>query len=192
MKHKQIIDLHNANYMLRPSTGNTGYRTYNVFELESQSGEHPKNYAFMLFNDKIDIFNPQMSALRSGLIYSVKTLQPVFEELDFTPIAFVNTRIQGALFDKAYVDLITQEYDLRKHQDSFTRLKNMTVPQAVEDSQIFTQLYKFILHDDKTNRTKPMPYYITVGGYDNAYHKIVENRIIQTRFIKALQKMRQK
>ena len=119
-------------------------------------------------------------------------LQPVFENLDFTPVAFVSTRIQGALFDKAYVDLTTQEYDLRKHEDSFIRLKNMSVRQAVEDSQIFTQLYKFILHDDKTNRTKPMPYYITVSGYDNAYQTIIENKTIHTHFIKALQKMRQK
>ena len=190
MEQKQLVSPGNLEFMLRPNMKSADFHTYNVFELSSTPGQQPKNYAFLVYNQNIHMHTPMVSSLRTGLSQATLVLTPTFKKLNFTPVAFVAILVQGGLTPHAYIDPRTREYDMRKHEDYSTKLERMSVREHIETSQIFTQLYKFILRDNRTNKIKPMPFYIPVVGYDNSFEKIATDKDITACFINALQKMR--
>lgn len=191
MKQKQIISIRNMMKMLRPCTRTSYFGTnlYDVFELESVSGQPPVTYSFSFNGCIIRLYAPTKYILSKDICDSLATMKPIFEKLEFTPIAFVTTNVQGSLTPKAFVDLDTHEYDMRKHVEFDLRLSE---PEVTQQSDTFTRMYKFVLRDKKTNMAIPMPYYIEVPGSGNRFDRIVTDKNIQTRFIKALQKMRSK
>ncbi len=192
MEHKQLVTTKNMTQMLRPcmDTGDFCSTLYHVFELESAPGENPVSYAFSIHGDKLDVYTPTKYSLSGGICDSLASLKPTFEKLDFTPVAFVDVNIQGPL--NKFVDSKTREYDMRKHLDLDLRLPRLDFKEIARQSSMFTKLYKFILRDNKTNKIKPMPYYIEVSENDFCFDKIAKDKKVHTRFVNALQKMRQK
>ena len=190
MEQKQLINQKNLEFMLSPNMKSKDFHIYNVFELDSTPGQQPKNYAFLVCDQNIHMQTPMASSLRTGLAQSTDVLAPTFKKLNFTPVAFVAILVQGGLSPAAYTDPKTREYDMRKHEDYSIKLQGMSVREHIEHSQIFTQLYKFILRDNRTHKIKPMPFYIPVLGYDNSFEKIATDKDITACFINALQKMR--
>ena len=192
MEHKQIVTTKNMEKMLRPCmiAGDYSTNLYQVFELESMPDKYPITYAFSIHGNSIDVFKPTQYNLHGGLCESLAALKPTFQELDFTPVAFVTTHVQGPL--NKLIDPKTREYDMRKHADLDFRLPQLSVQEVQEQSKIFTNMYKFIVRDNKTNKIKSMPYYVDMNGSDSYFDKIATDVDIKSRFIMALKKMRQK
>ena len=192
MEYKQVVTTKNMIQMLRPcmNTGDFCSTLYQVFDLESAPGEYPVSYAFCIHGNTTDVYRPTKYNLHGGICDSLTALKPTFEQLGFVPVAFVDVNIQGPL--NKFVDQETREYDMRKHLDFDLRLPALNFTEVAEQSSMFTKVYKFILRDTKTNKIKPMPYYIEVSEEDVLFDKIATDKNVRMRFIRALQKMRQK
>ena len=194
MKQRPTVTTRNMIKMLRPCTRASCFdvNSYHIFELESVSGQSLETYSFSFAGPIIHRFTPTKYNLGGGICASLATLKPVFDSLEFTPVAFITTNVQGPLLHKGFADLNTREYDMRKHLGFGLRTPELDITEIKQQSSIFTNMYKFILRDKKTNKVIPMPYYIEVPGSDNYFDKIATDKNIQIRFIQALRKMRSK